>query len=149
MLRRIARALEAATAGPAGPAATSWSGVLEQPAAAVRAARDELVGAISYVQSAPADLALLALRRFSYLMADALEPALLCEEAGWSLRQTGDARRAAVARRFAQRRLVGRPIRGITDPDRTVIDLFEPLVRYGEIEPAAVLAAAGAGVRSG
>ena len=146
VLRRIDRALEAATAGPsaAGP-----SGVLEQPAVAVRAARDELVEAISYVQSAPADLALLQLRRFSHLMADALEGALLCEEAAWSLEQTGDARKAAVARRFAQRRLVGRPIRGITDPDRTVIDLFEPIVRYGEIEPAAVLAAAGAGVHSG
>jgi hypothetical protein len=25
-------------------------------------------------------------------------------------------------------------LRGITDPDRMVLDLFEPLVRYGQLE---------------
>jgi hypothetical protein len=29
-------------------------------------------------------------------------------------------------------------VRGILDDDRTVLDLFDPLVRYGPIEPAAV-----------
>jgi alkylation response protein AidB-like acyl-CoA dehydrogenase len=138
VLRRIDRALEAA-AGAAGLA----SGVLDQPVAAVRGARGELVEAIEWVQAAPEDLALLQLRRFSYLMADTLEGALLCEEAAWALERSGDARKAVVARLFAGRKLTPRPLWGITEPDRTVIDLFEPIVRYGEIEPADVLAAVG------
>ena len=51
-------------------------GRARRPAAAVRAARDELVEAVGYLQSAPEDLALLQLRRFSYFMADTLEGAL-------------------------------------------------------------------------
>jgi hypothetical protein len=120
--------------------------VLDGPLAAVRAARDELAEAVSYLRSAPEDLALLQLRRFSYLMADTLEGALLCEEAVWSLGRDGDARKAVVARRFAGRRLASQPLRGITDPDRTVIDLFEPIVRYGQIDPADALRVAGGAV---
>jgi hypothetical protein len=137
VLRRIDRAVET-TAGVPGA-----SGVLDQPVAAVRAAREELAEAAAYLRAAPEDLALLQLRRFSYLMADTLEGALLCEEAAWSLRREGDARKAVIAGRFATRRLSSQPLRGISSPDRTVIDLFAPLVRYGQIEPAEALAAAG------
>ena len=63
-----------------------------------------------------------------------VEGALLVEEAAWALDQTGDARKAAVARRFVSRRLSTSALRGITDPDRSVLDLFEPLVRYGSID---------------
>ncbi|MGO9196991.1 MAG: acyl-CoA dehydrogenase family protein [Acidimicrobiales bacterium] len=133
VMRRIDRAIGTTSA---------LNGVLARPAAAVLAAREELVEAISYLQSVPEDLALLQLRRFSYLMADTLEGALLCEEAAYELGRTGNARKAAVARRFVVRRLESRPVRGITDPDRTVIDLFDPIVRYGEIEPADLLASA-------
>ncbi len=134
VLRRVDRALEAAA--PAGR-------LLEAPSSAVRTAREQLVEAIAYLQSVPEDLALLQLRRFSYLMADTLEAALLCEEAAFDLDRSGNARKAAIARRFTARRLDSRPLRGITDPDRTVLDLFEPIVRYGEIEPSALLASAG------
>ena len=51
-----------------------------------------------------------------------------------SLDRNGDARKAAVARRFVSRRLATPALRGITDPDRSVLDLFEPLVRYGSID---------------
>jgi hypothetical protein len=61
------------------------------------------------------------------------EGALLLDEAAWSLGRDGDARKAIVARRFARRRLVIRPVRGILDDDRTVLDHFEPLIRYGAI----------------
>ena len=132
VLRRIDRALEAADLAEA-------EGALDRPAAAVRAARAELVEAIGYLQAAPEDLALLQLRRFSYLMADTLEGALLCEEAAWSLQQNGDARKAAIAAHFTHRRLESPPVRGITSPDRTVLDLFEPLIRYGRLEPKEVL----------
>jgi hypothetical protein len=109
----------------------------------VVAARAELVEAIAYLQSAPEDLALLQLRRFSYLMADTLEAALLCEEAAWSLERDGDARKAAVAGRFTRRRLESALVRGITSNDRTVLELFEPIIRYGPLEAKDVLAAAG------
>jgi len=135
VLRRIDRALE--VAGSAGER------VLERPAVAVRAAREELVEAVTYLESAPEDIAFLQLRRFSYLMADTLEAALLCEEGAWSLQRHGDARKAAVAARFAWRRLESPPVRGITSGDRTVLDLFEPLIRYGRLDTSEVLAASG------
>ena len=138
VLRRIDRAVDAGSSAPPS------GGVLHEPLAALRGARAELAEAVAFLRSAPSDLALLQLRRFSYLMADTLEGALLCEEAAWSLGRDGDARKAVIARRFAARRLSNRPLRGITSPDRTVIDLFEPIVRYGRIDPSDALAAAGA-----
>ncbi len=103
---------------------------------ALAAALEDSRKAAAYMESAPEDLALLNLRRFADLLADASESALLLDEASWSLDRDGDARKAVVARLFARRRLVSRPLRGITDPDRTVIDLFEPLVRYGPVDEA-------------
>ena len=90
--------------------------------------------AIRYLESAPDDLALLHSRRFAELLADTVEGALLVEEAAWALQRDGDARKAAVARRFASRHLGTPALRGITDTDRSVLDLFEPLVRYGPID---------------
>jgi len=136
VLDRIDRAVKIAEEGATGE-------VLAPAVQAVRAAREDVAEACRHVLGAPEDLALLQLRRLAYLMADTLEGALACEEAAWSLASNGDARKAAVARRFVTRRLVTEPLRGITSGDRTVIDLFEPIVRYGEIEPAEVLAAAG------
>ena len=141
VVRRIDRALEAGAAAP-----SAGGGVLDEALTAVRAAHDELAEAVAYLGSAPEELAMLQLRRFSYLMADTLEGALLCEEAAWSLDRDGDARKAVIARRFAVRRLSHQPLRGIASPDRTVIDLFAPIVRYGQIEPAEALAAAGRSV---
>jgi acyl-CoA dehydrogenase len=136
VLDRIDRAVKVAEDGSAGE-------VLEPALAAVRAAREDVAEASRHVLDSPEDMALLKLRRLSYLMADTLEGALACEEAAWSLASNGDARKAAIARLFAARRLAPQPLRGITSRDRTVIDLFEPLVRYGEITPADVVAAAG------
>jgi hypothetical protein len=45
-----------------------------------------------------------------------------------------------VARRFVNRRLAQPPLRGLLDQERTVLDHFEELVRYGALDPA-VLAA--------
>jgi acyl-CoA dehydrogenase len=130
VVRRIDRALEEAEGAPGA------GEVLADALSNVAASRDEVAEAATYLRSAPEDLALLQLRRFSTLMADTLEGALLCEEAGWSLASAGDARKAVVARRFAERHLAARRLRGVASPDRTVLDLFEPLVRYGAIEPA-------------
>jgi hypothetical protein len=96
--------------------------------------------AIDVLASAPEDLALLQSRRLAELLADTAEAALLVEEAAWSLEHAGDARKAAVARRFVTRRLADQRLRGLLNEDRIVLDQFEPLVRYGSIEPGALAA---------
>ena len=63
--------------------------------------------------------------------------ALLLDEATWALARDGDARKAVVARRFAPATSYLPRVRGILDDDRTVLDLFEPLVRYGSVDESA------------
>ncbi len=107
------------------------AGAIDTVAASLRDTRQ----AISYLEAAPDEIALLQSRRFAELLADTVEGALLVEEAAWALDRNGDARKAAVARRFISRRLTTPALRGISDPDRAVLDLFEPLVRYGQDRP--------------
>ncbi len=107
--------------------------VLASTVDTVAAALADARTAATYLEGAPDEIALLQSRRFAELLADASEGALLVEQAAWALDHDGDARKTAVARRFASRHLATPAIRGITDPDRTVLDLFEPLVRYGKI----------------
>ena len=90
--------------------------------------------AIAFLESASDDLQLLHARRLAYLLADLAEGALLLDEAAWSIGRDGDIRKAVVARHFTRRRLSSRPVRGIVDDDRTVLDLFEPIIRYGRID---------------
>ena len=45
-----------------------------------------------------------------------------------------------MARRFVARRLAQPPLRGLLDEDRTVLDHFEALIRYGAIDPDALAA---------
>jgi hypothetical protein len=70
-------------------------------------------------------------------LADLVEGALLLDEASWQLARDGDARKAVVARQFARKHLTPPRVRGILDDDRTALDLFDPLVRYGPVEPTA------------
>jgi alkylation response protein AidB-like acyl-CoA dehydrogenase len=123
LLARIERALDAAGPHPA----------LGDPAEAVAVGLKDAREAIGYLESATDDLQLLHARRFAYLLAELTEAALLLDEGAWSLARDGDGRKAVVARRFAKRTLNAPRVRGILDDDRTVIDLFEPLVRYGRI----------------
>ena len=124
MLARVERALDAAAGHK----------VLAAPLDTVAGALADARSAISYLEGAPDDLALLHSRRLAELLADTVQGSLLVEEAAWALGRDGNARKAAVARRFAARRLATPALRGITDPDRSVIDLFEPIVRYGSVE---------------
>jgi acyl-CoA dehydrogenase len=110
--------------------------VLTDTVDAVAATLDEAHQAIAHLEAADTDLQLLHARRFTHLLADLAEGALLLDEAAWALGRDGDARKAVVAGRFARRRLAPPRVRGILDDDRTAIDLFEPVVRYGPIEPA-------------
>jgi acyl-CoA dehydrogenase len=110
--------------------------VLSETVDAVAATLAESHQAIAHLEAADTDLQLLHARRFTHLLADLAEGALLLDEAAWALGRDGDARKAVVAGRFARRRLAPPRVRGILDDDRTAIDLFDPLVRYGPIEPA-------------
>ena len=72
-----------------------------------------------------------------YLLADLAEGALLLDEATLA----ADAATATPARPSSPaaspaKRLAPPRARGILDDDRTAIDLFEALVRYGPVEPA-------------
>ncbi|HKN40404.1 MAG TPA: acyl-CoA dehydrogenase family protein [Acidimicrobiia bacterium] len=128
LLARVERSLHAAAAHE----------VLARPADAVAAGLKEAREAIAYLDGAADDLQLLHARRLAELLADVAEGALLLDEAAWSLERDGDARKAVVARRFARRHLETPPVRGIVDPDRTPLDLFDEVVRYGSVDAAAV-----------
>ena len=128
LLTRIERSLDAA--GPHEPLARAVDAV----AATLKDARE----AIAYLQGADDDLQLLHARRLANLLADLSEGAVLLDEAAWALHRDGDARKALVARRFARSHLEQPPVRGIVDDDRTVLDFFDALVRYGKVDAAAV-----------
>jgi alkylation response protein AidB-like acyl-CoA dehydrogenase len=123
LLSRVEQALETA----------SGHKVLAGALDVVAGALADTKGAIAFLDGASDDVALLHSRRLAELLADTVEGALLVEEAAWALDRDGDARKAAIARRFV-RRLSTPPLRGITDVDRVVLDLFEPIVRYGPVE---------------
>jgi acyl-CoA dehydrogenase len=101
--------------------------------------RREAWEAIAVLSGVDEDLALLHARRLAELLADTVEAALLLEEAGRAL-GGGDGRKAVVARRFVARRLADQPLRGVLDTDRSVLDQFEPLVRYGPVDPDSLAA---------
>ncbi len=130
LLARIDRSLLGADPAP----------VLAPAVDAVAAAAVEAKQALAHVLGASNDLQLLHARRLTHLLADVAAGALLLDEATWALARD-DARKAVVARSFARARLAPPPVRGILDDDRTVVDLFEPLIRYGTIEAAAAAAA--------
>jgi hypothetical protein len=91
--------------------------------------------AVAHVTGLPENLALLQSRRLAELLADTAEGALLLDEAAFALDRDGDARKAAVARRFARRALAEKPVRGLLDVDASVLDHFATITRYGRIEP--------------
>jgi acyl-CoA dehydrogenase len=124
LLERVERALDSA----AGVSA------LARPVDTVAAALRDTRTAVDHLSTVDDQLGLLHARRFAVLLADLTEGALLVEHAAWSLDRDGNARKALVARRFCDRRLTSSPIRGILDQDRSVIEYFEPLIRYGRIE---------------
>lgn len=125
LLARVERALEAASAP-----------VLASTVDAVAGTLAEARLAIDHLAAASNELQLLHSRRFANLLADLVEGALLLDEATFCLDRDGDARKAVIARRFARSHLAPAPVRGILDDDRTVLDQFDEIVRYGPIDPA-------------
>ena len=111
----------------------------------VGASLDDARTALAHLEGVADDLALLHGRRMAELLADVAQGALLLHDAAWSLTRDGDARKAVVARRFAERRLAATPVRGILSDDRTALDLFDAITRYGRVEADQLRAMAPAG----
>jgi alkylation response protein AidB-like acyl-CoA dehydrogenase len=106
---------------------------LAEAADAVASGLKEAREACDHMLTAADDLQLLHARRFSYLLGEVAAAGLLLDEAGYALARDGDARKAVVATRYARQRLAPQRARGILDDDRTAIDLFDQLVRYGSV----------------
>jgi len=130
LLERVERALDNA----------SGVHVLARPIDAVASALADARTALNHLASVDDEMGLLQSRRLAELLADLTEGALLVEHAAAALEVDGNARKAVVAGRFCARRLVASPLRGILDTDRSVLDMFEPLVRYGRIEASDIAA---------
>jgi len=126
LLARVERALDA------GAGHKSLAGAVDAVAQAAAGARR----AIDHLAATDDDLQLLHSRRLAELLADTVEGALLVDEAAWALDRNGDARKAAVAHRFAGRHLAAQPLRGLLGTDRTVLDHFTAITRYGPLDPS-------------
>jgi alkylation response protein AidB-like acyl-CoA dehydrogenase len=75
-------------------------------------------------------------RAFAGRLADAMQAALLLEEAGWELAARGSARKAVVAALFAAHRLGDDQEQALALAEEAAHVLFAPLLRYGPIAPA-------------
>jgi alkylation response protein AidB-like acyl-CoA dehydrogenase len=128
LFARVGRALDASSSTP----------LLGRTRDIIADALDEAREAAAHLQTADRDLQLLHARRFAGLLADLAQAALLTDEGAWAHARDGDARKVLVASRFTERKLAPPRARGILDDDRTTIDLFEPVVRYGRIETDAL-----------
>ncbi len=104
--------------------------VLTSVATDVGRALDEVKEVAAYLEHAPQDMRLLHAKRLTDYMADVAQASLLVEEAVWELANKNSARKAIVARHFANMRLGQPRARGIMSEDRTVLDHFDAIVRY-------------------
>ncbi len=111
---------------------------LRQPIDAVEQTAREVRDVIAYLAQADREVAMLHARRLAGYLADLAQAALLLEEAVWETAHRGSARKALVARIFADTHLVQRPLRGITSGDRTAIDHFDAIVRYQSVPAEAI-----------
>lgn len=110
--------------------------LLREPREAVQSSLGDLRTTLGWMAQADPDMIKLRARRFANLFADALQGALLLDEAAWELEERGLARKAIVATLFARDRLVPDVVRAITRDDRIVLDLYRALTRYADIRPA-------------
>lgn len=132
LLQRVEGALSVASdLAPSVPS-------LRHPIDAVEQTAREVREVIAYLAQADREVAMLHGRRLAGYLADLAQGALLLEEAAWEAAHRGSARKALVARIFADMHLVQRPLRGITSGDRTVIDYFDPIVRYQPVPAEAI-----------
>ncbi|MFQ5664869.1 MAG: acyl-CoA dehydrogenase family protein [Candidatus Binatia bacterium] len=108
---------------------------LAVPVEAVRAGLADVREILTAVAMMERDAVQLHARAITGYLADLTQAALLLEQASWELTHRGSARKALVARIFTDRYLTAHPSRGILSGDRVALDLFDELVRYGNITP--------------
>jgi alkylation response protein AidB-like acyl-CoA dehydrogenase len=128
VLQAVFSALEART--------RHTTAMLDPVREAIAQGLNEVRGALAHLSRADRDLAQLRARSFCNYLADIAEAALLLEEAEWELEHSASARKAIVAHLFVEDHLRTQRSRGILSADRTPLDFFEPLTRYGTIEPS-------------
>ena len=106
---------------------------LAEAADAVAGGLKEAREACDHMLTASDDLQLLHARRFSFLLGEVVAAGLLLDEAG--LRPHPRQRRPQGGGRHPLRPPAPRAAAGagILDDDRTALDLFEPIVRYGSV----------------
>jgi hypothetical protein len=115
--------------------------VLAPATDAVAAYANDVREAIDHVAGAPKDVSRLHARRITRGLANLLSGAFLCEQATWELAERGSARKAALAQLYAGVHL--RP-RGLVSRDEAIVlELFDPITRYGEVSPDRLMAAVG------
>jgi alkylation response protein AidB-like acyl-CoA dehydrogenase len=110
--------------------------MLEQAREPVARAFGEVRAALEFLSRAERDLAQLRARTFANYLADVAQAALLFQEAAWELENRGSARKAVIATLFVRAHLSAPAARGLMSRDRTPLDLFDPLIGYGAIDPA-------------
>jgi hypothetical protein len=109
--------------------------VLEPVRQSIRSYTAEVEEAVGYVAAAPKDVARLHPRRIARYITNLLSAALLAEQAASELAANGSARKAAIARLYANVHLGGRRLGGIGQDDQIVLEGFDAITRYGELEP--------------
>ncbi|WP_276258798.1 acyl-CoA dehydrogenase family protein [Haloglomus litoreum] len=109
--------------------------VLEPLAAAVADERDGLARAMATVGTESVAYAQRQAKELADYVFDVTTAAVLLEQAQLQLDDEGDARKAAVARRFIDDQLRRPDERGITTPDELSPDVFDAVVRYDSLDP--------------
>jgi alkylation response protein AidB-like acyl-CoA dehydrogenase len=100
----------------------------------VARALGEVREALAHLSRLDREVVQLRARVFANYLADAASAALLLEEAAFELSTSGSARKALIAHLFVETHLRRHPMRGLLSDDRAILDLFDPIVCYGEID---------------
>jgi acyl-CoA dehydrogenase len=82
-------------------------------------------------------------RTLTSRLSDLMQATLLIEEAEWEGARRGSARKAVVAALFTARHLTPDGDLAVAAEEQACRQLFAPLVRYGEVAPAAAVAVTG------
>jgi hypothetical protein len=112
---------------------------ISSTAETVRSYANEIREAVAYVSGAPKDVSRLHLRRITRYMSNVVSGALLVEQAADELKDKGSARKAAVARLYANVHLSSHPLGGVGRDDQLILEGFDAITRYGELEPDRLL----------
>jgi hypothetical protein len=102
----------------------------------IRSYAAEVQEAVNYVAAAPKDVARLHPRRIARYMTNLMSAALLAEQAAAELNTKDSARKAALARLYANVHLGARRLGGIGQDDQIVLEGFDAITRYGVLEPS-------------